>query len=120
MREEDPAKPGFWARVASRVPGKSPQACFAKVYEGHPTPAAAAKPPKPTRYLAAVQAAPKPSASIAAAAGGIHIAPITHKIQYMAEWWLMTRDEDEIPTSLVQDYTSLTLHCGDKLCLITA
>lgn len=67
--EEDPAKPGFWARVASRVPGKSPGACFARHYAGHPTPAAAAKPQGAKRYRAAAQAAPKPSASIAAAAG---------------------------------------------------
>lgn len=32
--EEDPAQPGFWARVAARVPGKSAADCFNRLYDG--------------------------------------------------------------------------------------
>ncbi|KAK9794041.1 hypothetical protein WJX73_010445 [Symbiochloris irregularis] len=88
LREEDPAKPGFWASVAKHVPGKSAQACFAKLYEGHPTPAAACKAPKPRRYLAAAQMGPKPSASMTAAAGaGRKLPPAaTRKWAREARW----------------------------------
>eukprot|EP00884_Botryococcus_braunii_P021119 jgi/Botrbrau1/7691/Bobra.0159s0129.1 len=57
--EEDPTRPGFWMRVAKRVPGKSASECFAKIFSSHPTPAADAKPPKPRRYV--VGARPSPS-----------------------------------------------------------
>lgn len=55
---EDPTKPAFWNRVAKHVPGKTASQCFSKIFSGHPTPAADAKPAKPRRY--ATKAAPSP------------------------------------------------------------
>jgi len=36
---EEPTRPGFWARVAAHVPGKSAADCFNRLYDAVPTPA---------------------------------------------------------------------------------
>ena len=67
--EEDPAQPGFWARVAGRVAGKSAANCFNRLYDAVPTPA----PPQQAarRAAAAAAAAPLRPPALTAASGAL-------------------------------------------------
>ncbi|KAK9828005.1 hypothetical protein WJX81_008017 [Elliptochloris bilobata] len=70
--EEDPAQPGFWARVAGRVPGKSAAECFNRLYDAVPTPA---PPPAAARRAAAAAAVPLRPPALTAASGRARRAP---------------------------------------------
>lgn len=63
---EEPTRPGFWARVAAHVPGKSAADCFNRLYDAVPTPA---PPAAAARRAAAAAAAPLQPPALTTASG---------------------------------------------------